>query len=352
MLLFFLSLSAATWWDYNPEELPEKVKGSIEKPIFILLYSHRCPHCHGLPEALKLYNETLGNREDVFLTMIDCADSKECETFHIHGTPTMRLIFGLDEHYWPYTSGRNGSVWNNFINQLITPLIHTVGSENELESIINRIEGGSAFLVEAPTTSHPIYTSVLALSPLLRLYQCELLFRAAAVARVTAFRSPRCLFSFNGGARAVANFLNRSKFSATHMFFPEELTFDGPAAVLAVAHRPTPAQFDALRALAAQRCDVTLGWTTPDRGKDVYRATNTTHAELPALIGFREGGDVVKFRGRTAAAVAAGFIDVVARPRRTASWLQIEAAAALVVAVIVAVLHAVESRRKAAHRTL
>ena len=151
--LYFI-LIQSTWWDYNYIGLNEKIWNSYKKPIFVLLYSPYCPHCHGLPELIKNYSNNLGNRNDIYITMIDCTNSIGCLHFKNKGTPHLVLIIGNNVRYWPITRKKDHLSWDLFINQSIKSNLKEINDLNFNLSIQEQYGGGSIFYLETPNINN------------------------------------------------------------------------------------------------------------------------------------------------------------------------------------------------------
>lgn len=320
MLSILFCKTTSTWWDYDASHIDEMIKNSIEKPLFILFYSHYCGHCHGLPEGLQAYSEGLGNRSDIYLSKVDCADERRaCGKFQIRGTPTMLLIMGNDRDYWPESPERGAEGWDRWINMSIAPSVIRVRSFDDVTPALNDYKnGGSVFYLEVPSEDHPYFLKYKEISRTHKFYESKFYYALGSGPKLTGYTSKFCSIKFSGSVEKMEEFITNNKFSAAHKFTDKELVDVGirkPAAVL-VTNKDSihQVQAEALHELTKGHCDFQYGWVsaTGDSAKEVHKMTATTHLDLPCIVGIgRMKGIPRVYHGQTLTAWSSGFLGAV-----------------------------------------
>jgi len=291
--MFFLLIvpSFSTWWEYDESTFQEKVKNSLDMPIFALCYSPYCPHCHGLPEGLKKYSEGLGNRTDFLITSINCQVSYGCRHFHIPGTPVMALVIGSNWRYWPITGERGPEGWDRWINETIRANLREVKDDNELNvAKLEPKDGGSTFYLEVGDENHPFIDSLRNYSRYFRIFNDSFVYRInknLTEPKLVAYRTPHCTKEFKGSITDLEKFFEANKYGLYHRYDYNEfahLSSREKVAIYVNEGGITNAQRNGLMKLSQHYCDkVTFGWTNIDDEKQILKLSKKQKVDVPFL---------------------------------------------------------------------
>jgi hypothetical protein len=327
MLALLASAAVATWWNFTNDEFEEKKRNSVALPIFVVCYSHWCPHCSGLPEGTVQYSESDGNRSDVLVTMIDCAERHaECAHFQIAGTPHMVLVMGPRRKYWPRVYSKVGRDWNAFIDRYVRPSLRAVATDAELAAAKREpADGGTAFHLETPRAGTALLRELANLSREFRIYNDTFTYRVSRARRgalLTAHTAPDCAAAWDG--RDLRAFLEAHKFGSRHEYDQDEyrlLARRTKAAVLVVEEAATDGQKYALRSLPRRFCDaIAFGWLKVKDSPHLLREFRRNASELPFLMYSDQNKCRAFLRGRTADAETSGFLDKAANGELCGQW--------------------------------
>jgi len=298
-LSFFPLFASSIWWNFSEYEIGDKIRNSFDMPLFMLCYSHYCPHCHGLPEGFSEYNKTLGNRNDIYLSMLDCALQSGCGYFRIRGTPQMILVLGNKHRYWPVSPERGPNGWDRWINERIGPNLRQIYNDSELDEAKQEPkEGGSTFFLETPSENHKWVNMIRNLSKMYRIFNDTFVFKVnPSISKpiLHAFPSEFCDYVYHGTQFGIKGFLEKHKFGVFHRYDRDEFKELTKASIYIVEKDLSPGQRESLRLLPKGRCgDMVFGWSnTKDEDKQIYKLTSSKDAELPFLysIGFTGSAD-------------------------------------------------------------
>ena len=323
MIIFsiFFKISYSTWWNFSESEFPNKVAHSFEKPIFQLCYSRYCPHCVGLPEGFRNFNRTLGDRDDIYISMIDCAVERGCWLFKIHGTPSIKLVMGNNVRYWADTGERGANGWSRFIDSHIGPNLRQIYNDSELEEAKNEpTDGGTTFYLETPSINHSWVNEVRLLSREFRIYNDIFVFRvdeSLLFPKLHAFRSKYCDKVYTGFKAGIRHFINKNKFGVLHRYDLnefEKLVQTRKAALFIVNKNIMLEHKNGLIELSKDHCneDIDFGWASIGEKNDDQKINKYVKAdlnELPFLFTINiHGNSNNKYKGRIADATKFGFL--------------------------------------------
>lgn len=321
LISYFIYFSIQTWWDFNAREFSEKQMNSFNKPIFNLCYSRYCPHCHGLPEGFRNFAKTLGDRDDIYISMIDCAVSADCGYFRIHGTPNIRIVLGDNVRYWPETGERGPNGWTRFINSWIFPSLRRIYNQTELDqAILEPTDGGTTFFLEVPSESHPWVSKIRNLTVRFKIYNDTFVYRVNETvkkATLYAYRSKYCVEKYDGLDLGLVPFIKYNKFGIYHRYdFTEwDKLHNGHRnnAIFIVKKELTQSQKDSLLELSKDYCKgYNLGWAHVDEHEArILKMANVAQYELPLLkaVNFNPP-NLQKFKGPLRAAGEMNFLPI------------------------------------------
>jgi hypothetical protein len=327
MLAFLVPLIRATWWNFTNEEFEEKKRNSLTLPIFVVCYSHWCPHCSGLPEGTVQYSDSDGNRSDVLVTMIDCADQHaECSHFHIGGTPHMVLVMGSRRKYWPRVYSKVGLDWNVFIDKYVKSSLRPVTTNAELEAAKREpADGGTTFHLETPLEDTDLMHRLGNFSKEFRIYNDTFTYRLDPKRKdavLTAHISPDCSVTWDGGN--LREFLEAYKFGSRHEYDQDEyrlLSRRKKAAILVVEEGITTGQNYALERLGKKFCDtIAFGWLKVKDSPHLLKEFRKNTSDLPFLMYSDQNKCRAFYRGRTADAEKSGFLEKAANGELCGQW--------------------------------
>ncbi|EAX98927.1 hypothetical protein TVAG_242920 [Trichomonas vaginalis G3] len=291
MLLLFL---IQTWFDFNRTAFYQLLSTSFDKPIFNLCYSHYCPHCVGLPEGFSNFNKTLGDRDDIYISMIDCAESHDCGIFRIHGTPTISLVMGYNVRYWPRTGERGPNGWTRFINSWIYPSLRRIYNETEFNQALEEpADGGTTFYLETPSENHSWVRIMNYFSLEYKIYNDTFVYKVnpnISKPVIYAYKSKYCYEKYSGIKFGIPLFLHKNKFGIYHRY--DRYEFEGLLggrrrnAIYIVEKDLLKSNRDALAELSKDYCHgYNIGWANVDDEDDrnILKYAKIANSDLPLL---------------------------------------------------------------------
>ena len=324
-MLFFHFLfyySTATWWDYSAISIGDKIKNSYQKPILFLCYAHYCPHCHGLPEGLKKYSEGLGNRDDIYISMVDCAQSN-CGRFKIIGTPTIYLIVGDKPRYWPVSPERGPEGWDRWVNQSMAPSLREIKTDKEFEQALEEpVGGGSVFYYQTSDENDPVLEDIKYFSRFFKLFNDTFVYKydKSLKKKLTAHTSKHCSFVYKHSLQSkknLAQFFDEYKFGIHHRYDTDEITLVGTnkkfGAILFTGEDLSDSQRDALSEISKEDCRAEYGWFKTDSDSlTTLRSFGASFDDLPFLLGVgKRAGKKLIYKGRVRNAWKSGFLQLI-----------------------------------------
>lgn len=319
MLLLLFTFASSIWWEFSIAGIRSKIRNSREKPLFLLLYNRYCPHCHGLPEGLKKYSEGLGNRDDIYISSVDCFEGYGCSFFRIQGTPTMYLILGTEEEYWPVSPERGPEGWDRWINESLNYSLTEINSSEELnQRIDNYTDGGSIFLLETPSIDHKYFTITRELSRFYKHYHDLFLYKvdkSLKYPKITAYTSKYCHYEYHGSAGRIEKFINRHKFGVLHKYLPTEYSSIGRSNAAAVILNNGPlfgSQIQSLHKISRDHCNIDYGYIDIEQNTDALKQLRANSNDVPFLAGYGKlSGTKSIYKGKISDAWKSGFMNKV-----------------------------------------
>lgn len=273
------------------DEWDAKRKNSHKKPIFVVCYSRYCPHCSGLPEGTVQYSDGVGNRTDMFVTMLDCAvQQRECSIFGLTGTPHMALVIGDKRRYWPRVWKKDGNEWNKFIDLYVYPSLREVKTDDELEQAKREpVDGGTTFHLETPDTDNEYISALRNLSKEFRIYNDTFTYRInkeLKEPRLSAFRSPFCETPFSGEVKDLKKFIDKNKFGSMHRYDSDEykLLRKGKTVMIVVEEELKSGHRFALQNVPKDHCDLVFGWISTKQSKKMLKSLKLNTTDLPIVM--------------------------------------------------------------------
>lgn len=364
MFSLFLTLGRSIWWDFERKEIESVINDSLTKPLFVLLYAPDCPHCHGLPEQFRNYSESYGSRENILVTTIDCnANRRGCSVFPFHSTPTMLLIVGEDENYWPRTKLRWPHEWNDWINSYTDPQFREIRTLEELEKAKEEpADGGATFLLEIRDKNDPVLETMNSLTKAYKIYNDTFVYMIKTELvepKLTVFRDKFCGREYHGdfSADSLKEFVDDNKFGIHHLYYPDEFTdlISNKRSLIYINNDETllPQQRTALAELPKGSCsdDVVFGWASVEDRREILNATKKSLIDVPFLYGIdRNRGCEWIYQGKLSEAGERGIVESVVRGvcatktakykvQQTVLWLSVIIGGWIVLFVIPGVLY-------------
>ena len=319
MFFSFFALTKSTWWNFSESEFPKILEHSFEKPLFHLCFSRYCPHCFGLSDGFINFNKTLGDRDDIFISKIDCAVERGCYLFKIHGTPSIKLVRGKRVRYWIDTGERGANGWTRFINENIGPNLREIFNESQLEDAkVEPKDGGTTFYLETPSENHSWVNEIRKLSKEFRIYNDTFVYKVnkkLKSVKLHAFRSKYCDTEYSGFKFGLRHFIDRNKFGVLHRYDIEEferLVGFQKAALLIVPKDISDQQKQSLVELSKDHCHdgIEIGWANiQDQDADIIKYVKTSNEHLPLLFSINiHSSSKNKYKGRVSTATENGFL--------------------------------------------
>ena len=290
--------------------------------MLFLCYAHYCPHCQGLPEGLKRYSEGLGNRNDIYISMVDCAESS-CARFQIVGTPTIYLIIGNKPRYWPTTSERGPEGWDRWINETMAPSIKEISTDSDFDAALEETsEGGSLFYYKTDQKDDPFIETLKYYSRFFKHYKDIFICRHNEHFKkeLIAYTSPYCKFVYSGSFtsnKEIEKFLNTHKFGVLHRFDNDEIREVGNGkefgAVLVSSEDISDSQKESLQIISKEYCNAQYGWyKTDDSSNTFLRSFGAGYDDIPFLLGVGAySGQKLIYKGKVRNAWKSGFLDLI-----------------------------------------
>jgi hypothetical protein len=268
-MFLFLSLVCSQFWEFNEREFEAKINNSFDHPLFAACYTDYCPHCVGVPQALRDYANSLGDSTNVVFTTINCGSTDRCNLLQIRGVPGFRFIRGTNPRYWIPTTERGLPGWSDFLHDVNGPPIHKVDSPDERRE---PIAGSTAFYfsVYEDNTFLNEYREAAAQ---FRLFGCTFSYAFESVDNptITAYLSSDCQISLNPKTPGeIRQFIDRNKFSVPHRYDLDEFERRDrtvPLALVVAEDNPLQQHLAMMQRVARDHChDMKVGWATSDEG--------------------------------------------------------------------------------------
>lgn len=282
------------WWNYNRRLMSDKIQNSDKTPVFALLYSPSCVHCHGLPEKLEAYSSTNSSRNDVIFTSINCDVTGNCGRFPVDSFPTFILVIGNQQRYWPKTFDRNPETWEEMISRYSKRKMIEIRSDEELDrQVTETSQGGSTFYFEIPSENDTVYQLMQSLYRKYLIFNDTFVYKiepTISTPKIYAYRSPVCYEEFSGKLikSEIIAFLDEFRYSHAHRYDTREwrlennnhrtLTYIG-------YHHPSYHQIEETMSVSKWFChDVSIGWAQGTNFELALRTLRINVTELPVTV--------------------------------------------------------------------
>jgi hypothetical protein len=294
MLPALLFLSFSSFWEFNDAEFDAKLADSLTHPIFAVCHTDYCPHCIGLPEALRSYAASLGDSTNVVFTLINCQRTDACQRLNTRGVPSFRFLRGSNPRYWISTNERGLPGWSEFLEKV------NGAASRKVDSAADRIEpfpGSTAFQL-ALADSGPVLAQYRRAAESLRMFGCTFSYSYESVSRpvLTAFMSDECNASINPQSEEeIARFMTENKFAPTHEYDAGE--FEGrdrnrALGLLVSEGHPSERHLQVLEGLAKAHCrEARFGWVSTSQ-VDVVEAFGMVAQDAPFFGVLSDGAGV------------------------------------------------------------
>lgn len=147
MLFAFLSLSSC--YNIRGKDAEKLFTESEHKPIFVVLYSQWCPHCHEFKPVKEQLESFYKGSKSIDMTQINCDQERElCSKFEGSGTPRIYITTSTIEKAEKYDSSRTLEELKAFIKKYIEPPILQISSNSQLKSEIKQNYDSSIFILQ------------------------------------------------------------------------------------------------------------------------------------------------------------------------------------------------------------
>lgn len=297
--------------------LGPKILSSKRKPLLALFFSHRCPHCSGIPEALQEYANNTGKRDDIYITQIDCYNSIGCELFDIHSTPTQYLIVGGSKRYWPQTNARSEKDWDKWINETWSFQLHKINSSELFNETLKTSLGGSTFYLEIDSESNSLFKKIKKLSRYYHIFNTNFVYTinsSISSPRLLVYTSPYSFITYSNKEN-VDHFIDSHKFSSIHQFDIDEIASQRskPYAILYTRSPIYQSQIDSIYELTKNLSskNFIFGWYDDhsDEKKSLLKKLKISDRDIPFLIGIgKRNGFAHIYKGPTKLAWKNSFL--------------------------------------------
>jgi hypothetical protein len=315
MIVFLFAPGAlSVFWEFSDQELDAKIRDSLAHPIFAVAHTDYCPHCIGVPEALRRYAADLGDSTNLVFTTINCMKSDACRRLGVQGVPSFRFIRGPNPRYWVQTQERGLPGWADFLNSVNGPPLVKVDSPSDRS---NPLWGSTSFHMSVDD-SNELLDAYRQAALDLRIYGGTFSYSFETIDRpvLTAFLSAGCnltIWPKNSGD--VSGFLSRNRFSVTHQYDGAEFENRDrtrPMALLVTEGFPSHQHFEVMDRYASKYCeDIRFGWAVAsDQGIVSTFGRVAEDAPFFALLNDRERVNVTT-KKKIRDADRNGFFDVV-----------------------------------------
>jgi len=317
MILFTLfSLSKSIFWEYDENEIDSILAKSFDKPLMLMCWSHFCGHCRHMPNETARFKKMVGNRDDVIITVINCANTSGCNKMAIRYTPYIGLAIGHNSAYWPESKEKEPEKWIEFLNESLKPRISEVSQINTLESIKqSHNHGGTVFYLEIPSRDHILLEKYTTLSKKFYVFRASFSYKIVpnVIPSLVAYRYPYCEIKCND-INNIEYFIEMHKYGNGHGFTYAEV-MDAKSrmdtAIIVVEDELHPGHNVLLKHLASNHCGtITPGWISSRRAIQIMRTYNLTEIELPAMVFLNKMRNCNSlYTGRVSIAHKTSFLD-------------------------------------------
>ena len=222
MLFFFFYSISCVYWEFNPKEYEELKKHSYEKPILMLFYSTKCPHCNGIKELVDKYtvNRTAG-RNDSYVALVNCLGPDHyCRKYDIHYTPSMFLVIGPDKRYWPKITEKSIEKWDEAIDKYL------YNDMNEIKEI-GEIKDNETlpFVLETKNNETKEFMTMAKIAKKYKLFDDKFYYIIKDdinESKLYTINSPNCTKVYDPKVQRLDEFIEQNKFGPKHNYNLDE----------------------------------------------------------------------------------------------------------------------------------
>ena len=281
------------WWNYTDKEFEKIETTTLFKPIFSVCTSPTCPHCKGIPESLKSYSDSLGNKTKIIFTNINCGYTKFCKRFGIQGVPSFFLIRGNNKKYWTTTYESKPNGWNQFLNNEIGPNIFEIQSLNNV-SFSNFQNGGSFFHLELNRSQLLLYKRYSHLSSIYKIYGTKFsyTFNTNSNSILTIYYSNQKFNKYlNIDLNNINNLIEKNLFSYYHHYDVLEfitIIKEKPLILIVTTTSTSNSQINIINNLIFENLNITIGWASMDTDKYTLEVSKNFKNIKPFLFGINQ----------------------------------------------------------------
>ena len=311
-LLFFhlFSIAHSVYWKYNAIEFEDLQKNSIEKPIFVVAFSYNCPHCQGLKQKVKQYaiNGT-GKRDDVIITTINCSSPhRYCKRFDIKTVPSMFLVIGDDQNYWPRIKNKNTSAWNAFFDEYLLNNFKEIKSVSQVPHNDKYVP----FILETKSNETKEFQFIQSISRYYKIFGNTFYYiinKDINTYNLQVLKSPNCSKTYDQNLQSLKEFIYQNKFGPLHFYTYKEFTNIKESHIslmLIDSNSPLESQKEALLSYNNHFCNkITFGYSND---KTLTQKLDIASTDRPALI-YKLPHCLAKTKVRVLDAIQAGFFE-------------------------------------------
>ena len=312
LFIFHLfSLSYCVFWKYNAIEFENLVRQSVERPIFVVAFSVNCPNCQGLKKEVKQYaiNGT-GKREDIIITTVNCSSPhRYCKRFlNIKTLPSMFLVIGNDENYWPKMTNKNTSAWGPFFDEYLSNNFKEINSLSQATCD----EKYTPFVLETSSNETKEFQLIQRISRYYKIYGNTFFYiidNTLSSYRLTVLKSPNCSKSYDQNTQTALEFIEQNKFGPLHLFTYQEFTQikDRHISLMLVDSEILfQSQKEALLSFNDNFCNkITFGYSND---KNLTQKLGIASTDRPSLV-YKLPHCIAKTKSRILDAIQAGFFE-------------------------------------------
>ncbi|OHT00191.1 hypothetical protein TRFO_33177 [Tritrichomonas foetus] len=225
-MIFFTFLFI--YWDFNFDDLQEKIKDSVLMPMFVICYVPKCTGCAKIKETYNDFIAMTGNRTDIYTSMVNCIEYEDyCKYMNTTVTPTSVLIMGENPRYWPKTTVNSAEEWNTFIDRYIGGNLKKIKSKEQLDEVIQKTteNGGVTYYLQVPKDNDENLRKIRRRAYHFLIYNVSFAYsidESLEKPKFQRFYSKNCKIEFNDDFSQIDDFINEIKFGPTHKYNMDE----------------------------------------------------------------------------------------------------------------------------------
>ena len=310
MFFVFFFLTKSIYWEFDVNEFDALKKNSTKTPIFLVATSRLCNHCNGIQESTKEFaTKGFGQRDDVIITVVDCASPQHiCKKMKIESTPSMFLIIGEDQNYWPQTKNKSTDSWNTFLNEYLNSNFNEIHSISEIPSS----DKYNPFILKTKSNETKEFNEIRNFSRYYKIFNCTFYYiidKELETFQFMVHTSANCSQLYDHQQETLKDFVERNKFGPMHSYsFKEYQNINSSRFGLILVETPylLDMQKEALLSFNDYYCNkISFGFSNDN---ELSQYLGVISNDRPALV-YKLPGCLAKTKERLLDAIQAGFFE-------------------------------------------